>query len=88
MLKELAKLAGGLLFLGGYVTDAGTARRLACDDEPATTTQRGTHAHAPGPRQPEPAERIETVLLAILGIGSFACIAFGALVLLRLPFAT
>ncbi|WHZ19409.1 MAG: Permease of the drug/metabolite transporter (DMT) superfamily [Rhodanobacteraceae bacterium] len=44
MLRELAKLSGGMLFLGGHVTDLETARRLARDDAPADQeTPRGGH---------------------------------------------
>src|SRR5579875_22751 len=40
MLRELAKLSGGMLFLGGHVADPETARLLARDDAPPVRTPR------------------------------------------------
>ncbi|HJP97805.1 MAG TPA: hypothetical protein VJ862_04500, partial [Rhodanobacteraceae bacterium] len=38
MLRELAKLSGGMLFLGGHIADVETLRRLA-RDEPSIHTE-------------------------------------------------
>jgi drug/metabolite transporter (DMT)-like permease len=40
MLRELAKLSGGMLFAGGYLTDRATLRTLARDEAPPTRTPR------------------------------------------------
>jgi drug/metabolite transporter (DMT)-like permease len=52
MLRELARLSGGMLFLEGHVTDVGTARVLARDGArpPVDRTRpRGRTRHAPSP---------------------------------------
>jgi len=80
MLRELAKLSGGMLFLGGHVTDADTLRLLARDEAPAP-------AHGPrgGRRVRVPARNgrdwrtpAELLLLAAIWGGSFLFLRISA----------
>lgn len=81
MLKELSKVAIPMLFLGGYVTDAPTLRRLARDAlAPRQNAQRGKAAHGDARRG-----ALESLSLVAIGGGSLACVALGALVLAGLP---
>lgn len=50
MLKELAKLSGGMLFLGGHISDVETVRRLARPSEPAAAPVKRPVATAPTPK--------------------------------------
>ncbi len=80
MLRELAKLSGGMLFLGGHITDAETARLLVRDeDTPPTRTQRSGglvrngEQHGRDWRTPA-----ELLLLAAIWGGSFLFLRIAA----------
>jgi drug/metabolite transporter (DMT)-like permease len=80
MLKELAKLSGGMLFMGGHVTDAETARLLARDEEsPPTATPRGGRGpHNGGLPGHDWRTPIELLLLAAIWGGSFLFLRIAA----------
>lgn len=72
MLRELAKLSGGMLFLGGHVTDLATVRRLDRDEvSPPRPPRTGHRGRAPrqGPRDWR--TPVELLVLAAIWGGSF-----------------
>jgi len=79
MLRELAKLSGGMLFLDGHVTDLATIRRLARDEISPTRGPRGGHRQ----RAPRQAPRdwrtpVELLVLAAIWGGSFLFLRIAA----------
>ena len=73
MLRELAKLSGGMLFMGGHVTDAATLRLLA-RDEPSLPTRRPRHGRGvriAGHSSRDWRTPVELLLLAAIWGGSF-----------------
>jgi multidrug transporter EmrE-like cation transporter len=80
MLRELARLSGGMLFMGGHVTDAATLRLLA-RDEPSSPTHhphRGRRAPIGGPSSRDWRTPIELLLLAAIWGGSFLFLRIAA----------
>lgn len=80
MLRELAKLSGGMLFLGGHIADPETLRRLA-RDEPSIGT--GTPRRRPRAGAATAASRdwrtpVELLLLAAIWGGSFLFLRIAA----------
>ena len=72
MLRELAKLSGGMLFAGGYLTDAATLRLLARDEAPPTQAHRGgRRVRIAGLRGFDWRTPVELVFLAAIWGGSF-----------------
>ena len=80
MLRELAKLSGGMLFMGGHLTDADTLRLLARDEtSPPTRTPRGgRHVRVAGPNGRDWRTPIELLLLAAIWGGSFLFLRIAA----------
>ena len=82
MLREMAKLAGGMLFMRGHLTDPETVRRLARDEAPSAQAP-----HCGHPASDDVSHRVdwrtplELLMLSAIFGGSFACIALGALAL-------
>lgn len=76
MLKELAKLSGGMLFLGGHVTNWQTARLLAHDESPLMRfpgnrgRRRNDNLHG--------RDRVEPLMLAAVSFGSFLLLCSAA----------
>ena len=79
MLRELAKLSGGMLFLDGHVTDLATVRRLARDEVSPPRTPRGGHSRRT-PRQGPRDWRtpVELLVLAAIWGGSFLFLRIAA----------
>ncbi len=72
MLRELAKLSSGMLFLGGHITDPETARLLARDNAPpARTSRHGRRVRDDAPRGWDWRTLAELLLLAAIWGGSF-----------------
>jgi drug/metabolite transporter (DMT)-like permease len=71
MLRELARLSGGMLFAGGYLTDPATLRVLARDEAPSARTPRGGRRVRFAPRGLDWRTPVELVLLAAIWGGSF-----------------
>jgi drug/metabolite transporter (DMT)-like permease len=80
MLRELAKLSGGMLFLGGHVTNADTLRLLARDEPPTTTRPpRGGHrVRAIGRNGRDWRTPAELLVLAAIWGGSFLFLRISA----------
>lgn len=79
MLRELARLSGGMLFAGGYLTDPATLRLLARDEAPPTRTPRGgRRVRVAGPRGFDWRTPVELVLLAATWGGSFLFLRIAA----------
>jgi drug/metabolite transporter (DMT)-like permease len=80
MLRELAKLSGGMLFLGGHVTAAGTLRLLARDEAspPARTPHGGRRVRAPAWSGRDWQTPAELLLLAAIWGGSFLFLRIAA----------
>jgi prepilin-type processing-associated H-X9-DG protein len=79
MLRELAKLSGGMLFLDGHVTDLATVRQLARDEVSPPRTPRGRHRRR-APRQGPLDWRtpVELLVLAAIWGGSFLFLRIAA----------
>lgn len=71
MLRELAKLSGGMLFLGGHLTDAETLRRLARDEAPVRPPRRGRRVRIDGQAGRDWRTPVELLVLAAIWGGSF-----------------
>ena len=80
MLRELAKLSGGMLFLGGHVTDVDTLRLLARDEAspPKRTPPSGRRARAHGLDGRDWRTPVELLLLAAIWGGSFLFLRIAA----------
>lgn len=80
MLRELAKLSGGMLFLGGHVTDANTVRLLARDEAapPARTPRGGRRVRVAGQGGRDWRTPVELLLLAAIWGGSFLFLRIAA----------
>lgn len=80
MLRELAKLSGGMLFLGGHVTDVDTLRLLARDEAspPKRTPRSGRRARADGHAGRDWRTPVELLLLAAIWGGSFLFLRISA----------
>jgi drug/metabolite transporter (DMT)-like permease len=80
MLRELAKLSGGMLFLGGHLTDVDTLRLLARDETspPTRTPHSGRRVRAAGPNGRDWRTPIELLLLAAIWGGSFLFLRIAA----------
>jgi drug/metabolite transporter (DMT)-like permease len=79
MLRELARLSGGMLFMRGHVTNAATLQLLARDEAPPTQTpRRGRRMRID--RRPERDWRTPVELLALAAIwgGSFLFLRIAA----------
>ena len=90
MLRELARLSGGMLFAGGYLTDPATLRSLAREEK--TRTPRGGRRVRVPPRDFDWRTPVELVLLAAIWGGSFlflriAAPKFGAVALVDVRLA-
>ena len=79
MLRELAKLSGGMLFLDGHVTDLATVRQLARNEVSPPRTPRGRHRRR-APRQGPLDWRtpVELLVLAAIWGGSFLFLRIAA----------
>jgi prepilin-type processing-associated H-X9-DG protein len=79
MLRELAKLSSGMLFLDGHVTDLATVRQLARDEVSPPRTPRGRHRRR-APRQGPLDWRtpVELLVLAAIWGGSFLFLRIAA----------
>jgi len=71
MLRELARLSGGMLFLDGHVASIETARLLARDESPPPRRRGGRRARSSGPRGRDWRTPMELLLLAAIWGGSF-----------------
>jgi drug/metabolite transporter (DMT)-like permease len=79
MLRELAKLSGGMLFLDGHVTDLATVRWLARDEVSPPRTPRGGHRrHTPRQGAGDWRTPVELVVLAAIWGGSFLFLRIAA----------
>lgn len=80
MLRELAKLSGGMLFLDGHVTDVATARLLARDEAtpPTRTPRRGRRVRIGGQPGRDWRTPVELLLLAAIWGGSFLFLRIAA----------
>ncbi|HKV65156.1 MAG TPA: DMT family transporter [Rhodanobacteraceae bacterium] len=80
MLRELAKLSGGMLFLGGHVTDADTVRLLARDEVslPKRTPRSGPRVRTGGHDDRDWRTPVELLLLAAIWGGSFLFLRIAA----------
>ena len=80
MLRELAKLSGGMLFLGGHVTDADTLRLLARDEAspPARTPRGGRRVRITAQNGRDWRTPAELLLLAAIWGGSFLFLRIAA----------
>ncbi len=80
MLKELAKLSGGMLFLGGYITNVEALRHLAREYAPPQTPapRRGKHVRNDKPREQDWRTPVELLLLAAIWGGSFLFLRISA----------
>jgi prepilin-type processing-associated H-X9-DG protein len=79
MLRELAKLSSGMLFLDGHVTDLATVRQLARDEVSPPRAPRGRHRRR-APRQGPLDWRtpVELLVLAAIWGGSFLFLRIAA----------
>lgn len=82
MLRQLAKLSGGMLFQFGHVTDP-AALKLLDRDEPAPANRGGRPVVRPPPRVPAWRSALDLVIVAAIGGSAFlflreAVPAFGA----------
>jgi len=80
MLRELARLSGGMLFMGGHVTDADTLRLLARDEAspPKRSPRSGRRARAGGHDGRDWRTPVELLLLAAIWGGSFLFLRIAA----------
>ena len=79
MLRELARLSGGMLFAGGYLTDPATLRLLARDEAAPTQTPRGgRRVRIAGSRGFDWRTPVELVFLAAIWGGSFLFLRIAA----------
>jgi len=80
MLRELAKLSGGMLFLGGHVTDAATLRLLERDEAspPPRKPRRGRRVGVAGQNARDWRTPAELLLLAAIWGGSFLFLRISA----------
>ena len=80
MLRELARLSGGMLFLGGHVTDADTLRLLERDEAspPKRSPRSGRRARAGGHDGRDWRTPVELLLLAAIWGGSFLFLRIAA----------
>ena len=78
MLRELARLSGGMLFAGGYLTDPATLRVLARDEAPPARTPRGGRRVRFASRGLDWRTPVELVLLAAIWGGSFLFLRIAA----------
>lgn len=80
MLRELAKLSGGMLFLGGHVTNLEMARKLARDDAPppTQTPHRGRRNHGGWQQGQDWRTPLELLLLGAIWGGSFLFLRIAA----------
>jgi drug/metabolite transporter (DMT)-like permease len=77
MLRELAKLSGGMLFLGGHVTDVRTLRTLA-RDEAVSPPSGGTRPHPPVGTGRDWRNPLALILLAAIWGGAFLFLRIAA----------
>lgn len=80
MLRELARLSGGMLFLGGHLTDAEALRVLARDDTapPSRTPRRGRRIRRYLPQGRDWRTPLELLVLAAIWGGSFLFLRIAA----------
>lgn len=80
MLRELARLSGGMLFLGGHIGDPATLRTLARDEPPvvAGTPRRRPRAGAAAGAPRDWRTPLELLLLAAIWGGSFLFLRIAA----------
>ena len=80
MLRELAKLSGGMLFLGGHVTDIESLRKLDRDEpsRPARWPRGGDRIRAQGQDGRDWRTPVELLLLAAIWGGSFLFLRIAA----------
>ncbi|ODU91842.1 MAG: hypothetical protein BGP23_02310 [Lysobacterales bacterium 66-474] len=80
MLKELAKLSGGMLFLGGYIANADDLRRWSRDEAapPTQPPRRAGHVRNDTPRERDWRTPVELLLLAAIWGGSFLFLRISA----------
>jgi drug/metabolite transporter (DMT)-like permease len=80
MLRELAKLSGGMLFLGGHVTNMDTLRLLAREEAspPARRPRGGHRVRATGQNARDWRTPVELLLLAAIWGGSFLFLRIAA----------
>jgi drug/metabolite transporter (DMT)-like permease len=79
MLRELARLSGGMLFAGGYLTDPATLRLLARDEAPPAQTPRGgMRLGIAWPRGFDWRTPVELVFLGAIWGGSFLFLRIAA----------
>ena len=80
MLRELAKLSGGMLFLGGHVTDTDTLRLLARDEvsPPKRAPRSGRRVQTGGHVGRDWRTPVELLLLAAIWGGSFLFLRIAA----------
>ena len=79
MLRELARLSGGMLFAGGYLTDPATLRALARDEAPPARPPRGRRrVRVVMPRDFDWRTPVELGFLAAIWGGSFLFLRIAA----------
>ena len=79
MLRELARLSGGMLFLDGHVTDLATVRRLARDEVSPPRAPRGGRGGRSGKRGDRDWRTpVELLVLAAIWGGSFLFLRIAA----------
>jgi drug/metabolite transporter (DMT)-like permease len=80
MLRELAKLSGGMLFMGGHVTDVATLRLLDRDESsrPTRRPRGGRGARVAGHSGHDWRTPVELLLLAAIWGGSFLFLRIAA----------